>query len=157
MKFSVDKENSKIKVQREFAASRARVWAAWTESELLDQWWAPKPYKTKTKTMDFREGGHWLYAMIGPNGERHWCRADYKSIKTMESYSAKDSFCDENGKVTEEFPGALWTNVFKENGNSTIVDIEIVYKSKATLEKIIEMGFKEGFTAAMENLDEIFK
>ena len=43
MDFSVDKENKRISVKREFAAPLSRVWAAWTESELLDQWWAPKP------------------------------------------------------------------------------------------------------------------
>src|SRR5687768_8096768 len=95
--FTIDKENKKIKVEREFDAPVARVWAAWTEQELLDQWWAPKPWKARTKTMDFREGGYWLYAMVGPEGEEHWARADYKSISPLRSFSAADSFCDENG------------------------------------------------------------
>ena len=54
--FSVDKEKNTINVKREFAAELSMVWAAWTEPELLDLWWAPRPYYTKTKSMDFREG-----------------------------------------------------------------------------------------------------
>ncbi len=153
MNFSVDKENKKIKVEREFAAPLDKVWAAWTTSELLDQWWAPKPWKAKTKSMDFSEGGTWLYAMVGPDGTQHWARADYKDIKVSQSYSAYDAFCDENGTINTDFSRSLWNNTFKQQADSTIVTIEISYKELADLEQILEMGFKEGFTAGLENLD----
>ncbi|WP_312302176.1 hypothetical protein [Chryseobacterium sp.] len=42
--FSVNKENNTIVVKREFNANLELVWQAWTTAELLDQWWAPKPY-----------------------------------------------------------------------------------------------------------------
>lgn len=106
MDFIVDKENNKIKVKREFAAPVDKVWAAWTQSELLDQWWAPKPWKTETKSMDFREGGRWLYSMVGPGGERHWCLADYEKITPRQSFSALDAFCDEEGNINKDFPQA---------------------------------------------------
>jgi uncharacterized protein YndB with AHSA1/START domain len=156
MNFVVEKNNKKIRVEREFAAPLARVWAAWTEKEILDRWWAPKPWKAETKVMDFKVGGHWLYAMVGPDGTEHWCRADYKSIIPLKSYTGLDAFCDNNGNINQEFPRSEWTNEFKENGKSTIVYVEIKYQNLADLEKIIEMGMKEGFTAALENLDEIF-
>ena len=153
MNFSVDKENKKIRVEREFAAPLDKVWAAWITSELLDEWWAPKPWKAKTKSMDFSEGGTWLYAMVGPDGTQHWARADYKDIKDSQSYSAYDAFCDENGTINTDFSRSLWNNTFKQQSDSTIVTIEISYKELADLEQILEMGFKEGFTAGLENLD----
>lgn len=155
MNFSVDKENRKIKVEREFAAPVSKVWAAWTESHLLDQWWAPKPWKARTKTMDFREGGHWLYAMVGPDGSAHWSRADFKAIIPLKSYTGLDAFCDEAGHVDQTFPRSSWTNRFTGKDEGTLVSIEIDYEKPEDLEKIMEMGFKEGFTAAMENLDEL--
>lgn len=155
--FSVDKENKMIRVEREFAAPLAKVWAAWTQSEILDQWWAPKPWQTKTKSLDFREGGSWLYAMVGPDNTTQWCKADYKSIKTHISFSGIDAFCDENGNITMDFPRSLWTNQFKEYSRSTLVSIEIEYQKLDDLEKIIEMGFREGFTAALENLDKLLE
>lgn len=153
--FSVDKANNKIYVKREFAATRDKIWAAWTQSELLDQWWAPKPYHVETKSMDFREGGYWLYAMVSPENEKHWCRADYQSIDPLKNYSALDAFCDENGVPTPDFPRQSWDNSFSENGQTTMVDITISYDKLEDLEKILEMGFKEGFTMCMGNLDEM--
>lgn len=152
--FSVNKENKTISVKREFAATIDFVWAAWTQPELLDQWWAPKPYQTKTKSMEFREGGCWLYYMVSPENEKHWCRADYQKIEPLKSFSGLDAFCDEQGNINKEFPRSLWTNVFRETNQTTTVNITIAYEQLADLEKIIALGFKEGFTAALGNLDQ---
>jgi uncharacterized glyoxalase superfamily protein PhnB/uncharacterized protein YndB with AHSA1/START domain len=152
--FSVDKENKTIAVKREFAAGLDLVWAAWTKPEILDQWWAPKPYQAKTKFMDFREGGYWLYAMVSPEGEKLWCKAAYKKIDPLKSYSALDTFCEEDGSVKEAFPNSLWKNTFTEMENVTTVNILITYNNLADLEKIIQLGFKEGFTMALGNLDQ---
>lgn len=153
--FSVNKENKTITVKREFAAPLQKVWAAWTQSELLDQWWAPKPWKAETKTMDFRTGGHWLYVMVGPEGEKHWSRADYKSVDAPKSFSALDAFTDENGNISPDMPRSVWDNSFNSNGDTTMVNIVIKYDKLEDLEKYIEMGFKEGFTMGLENLDEL--
>lgn len=155
MDFSVDKENSKVIVKREFAASVDKVWAAWTESEILDQWWAPKPWKANTKTMDFKAGGHWLYVMAGPEGEEHWCRADFKTVKPLKGFTSQDAFCDAEGNPNTEFPRPHWDVQFEDAGASTIVNIQITFDKLADLEQYVEMGFKEGFTAALENLDEV--
>ena len=70
MNFTVDKANKKINVERAFAAPLKKAWAAWTQAELLDQWWAPKPWKAQTKSMDFKVGGRWIYSMTGPDGTK---------------------------------------------------------------------------------------
>ncbi|MFN4763194.1 SRPBCC domain-containing protein [Gillisia sp. Q332] len=155
MNFSIDRENKRINVKREFAAPLSKVWAAWTESRILDQWWAPKPWKATTKTMDFKEGGFWLYVMEGPSGTKHWSRADYKEIISLKSFSGWDAFCDENGTVDTALPISFWTVGFSEKSNSTLVSIETKFDLLSDLEKLLEMGFKEGFTAALENLDEL--
>jgi uncharacterized protein YndB with AHSA1/START domain len=156
MNFSVDRENQKIKVEREFAAPVLKVWAAWTESELLDQWWAPKPWRAETKTMDFKEGGYWLYAMVGPADEKHWARVDYKTIDRDRSFQAVDSFCDENGNPTDALSSMNWKNEFHATETGTKVIVEISFANEADLKKILEMGFEQGFTAALENLDALF-
>ncbi len=152
--FSADKANNTINVKREFSAGLALVWDAWTKPEILDQWWAPKPYRTQTKSMDFREGGSWLYAMISPENVSHWCRADYKKIEDKKFYSALDAFCDEQGNINNDFPRSLWSNAFNGDDETTTVSISIKYETLADLEKIVELGFKEGFTMALGNLDQ---
>jgi uncharacterized protein YndB with AHSA1/START domain len=156
LQFSIDKENKKIKVTKEFSAPLKEVWTAWTDPAILDQWWAPKPYQAKTKAMDFREGGSWLYAMTAPDGTAHWSKADYKSIHPMKSFSGLDAFCDENGNINTDLPRSLWNVTFIEKGSSTVVTIDVAYNSVADLEKNIEMGFKEGFTMTLESLEDMF-
>jgi uncharacterized protein YndB with AHSA1/START domain len=70
--------NNKLNVTREFDATVEQLWEAWTTSELLEQWWAPKPWKAKTKSMDFRNRGKWFYAMAGPDGTKQWCLVEFK-------------------------------------------------------------------------------
>lgn len=152
--FRVDKENNKIKVERSFNAPVDLVWAAWTEPDILDQWWAPKPWRAETKSMDFREGGRWLYCMVGPEGERHWALFEYKSIVPQKHYSGLDAFCDENGNISESHPRMRWNNVFSDKQDHTVVNIEISFDKLSDLETILQMGFKEGFTMGLENLDQ---
>ncbi|MBL7931846.1 MAG: SRPBCC domain-containing protein, partial [Bacteroidia bacterium] len=155
--FVVNKEKNSIHVTREFAAPSDTVWEAWTNPEILDKWWAPKPYYVKTKSMDFREGGTWLYAMIGPENDTHWCRADYKKITQKKNYSYLDAFCDENGKINTDMPRTSWNVGFKAEAETTVVNVDLQYNSLEDLEKVIQLGFKEGFGMAMDNLDQYIK
>lgn len=151
--FTINKETQTVHVKREFNADLPLVWDAWTKPELLDQWWAPKPYQNKTKLMDFREGGTWLYCMVSPQNEIHWCKNDYLKIEPHVSYTGLDAFCDENGIDNLEMPRTEWTNTFSEEKGITLVSIAAKYKTLADLEKVIEMGFKEGFTMGLNQLE----
>lgn len=155
MDFSINKGNKTITVKREFAAELPVVWDAYTKSEILDQWWAPKPWKAKTKTMDFREGGHWHYAMVGPKGEEHWAVANYQTIQNQKKFTVLDAFADAEGKVDKDLPQSKWEVNFTDKGQITLVEFHISFPDSAALEETIKMGFKEGFTMAMEGLDEL--
>jgi uncharacterized protein YndB with AHSA1/START domain len=155
--FKVDKENRTITVTRAYDAVLQRVWSAWTERDQLDQWWAPSPYHAKTKSMTFREGGYWLYAMVGPGDEIQWCRADFMLIETLKRFSWRDAFCDETGSLVQEFPRSVWTNIFSREGDRTLVTNLIQFETNAHLDKYIEIGFKEGYTEGLNNLEEFLK
>jgi PhnB protein len=73
-----------------------------------------------------------------------------------QSYSANDAFCDENGNINPDFPRTFWTNRFSEANERSTVHITLQYQQLADLEKIIELGFREGFSMAMDNLDHYF-
>jgi uncharacterized protein YndB with AHSA1/START domain len=153
--FTKDLANNKMHVTREFAAPLEKVWAAWTESDLLDKWWAPKPWKAITKTFSFTEGGTWLYAMIGPEGQKQWSRFDFKTITSMHSFSQTSKFCDEDGNVAKEYMGMQWTIEFFASEIGTMVEVELYVEDKAALEKLLAMGFEGGFTMGLGNLDEL--
>lgn len=152
--FSVDKLTKTIVVHREFAAQRPLVWAAFTQRELLDQWWAPQPWKAQTKSMDFREGGQWQYVMMGPEGDEQWSRFQYTSIRPPEHFTARSSFTNAEGQVSPDLPQSNWAVTFTDEGGHTRVEVRITYEELAHLEADLRMGFQEGFTQALANLDQ---
>ena len=155
--YTPDLTGNRILVEREFDAGIELVWRAWTDPELLTEWWAPKPFKAIIKHMDFREGGHCHYYMLGPDGSKFWCMADYITIKNQRSFTARDYFCDEEKNINAELPGMHWEVMFSPTVTGTKVNVIITYASKEDMEKIISMGFKEGFSMAHDNLDELLK
>ena len=87
--FTVDKATKTVVVTREFAADLPLVWDAFTKQEILDQWWAPKPWSSKTKYMDFKVGGRRFYAMVSPEGHEHWSIQEYTSISPKTNFKAE--------------------------------------------------------------------
>src|SRR3954471_14466983 len=142
LQITKDLPNKKITVTRYFDASPEQVWRAWTESDFLDQWWAPKPWRAETKTMDFREGGHWLYAMVGPDGSKHWSKVDFKSIEPNKNFEAVTYFSDENGNASNAFQTSYssWKNEFSASDGGTKVVVEITFPTDADMQQLIAMG-----------------
>ena len=151
--YTIQKETNTIVVDRTFDAPLALVWQAWTDSAILDQWWAPSPWKTVTKSMNFAKGGTWLYAMVGPDGQKHWNLAKYIDIVPQQHYTGQDCFCDEQGNRNMDLPSTHWHVEFRGAGEATTVTTKLTFEGVAALEQIVNMGFREGFAMAHENLD----
>ena len=150
--FTVDKTTKTVFVNKEFDANQSLVWDAFTKQEILDQWWAPKPWTSKTKFMDFKVGGRRFYAMVSPEGQEHWSIQDYTSINATTNFKFIDAFADKDQVINAEFPSAEWDLNFSEQTDTTTVRITIKHKTLAGLEQIIQMGFKEGFTMTLNEL-----
>jgi uncharacterized protein YndB with AHSA1/START domain len=153
--FTVDKENLLVTIERSFNAPLDDVWAAWTEAELLSQWWAPRPWKAVTKDMDFREGGRWLYAMTSPEGQQMWDLKTFLKIDPKKSFTYRSTFSDENGNIGPETQGSTWVNTFTERDGGTLVTNVIRNESLERLEAQLKMGFKEGYTMGLDQLEEV--
>lgn len=153
MEFTVNKETKTVLITAEFDAERDLVWDAYTKPELLDQWWAPKPWTSRTKVMDFREGGRRFYAMVSPEGLERWSVQRYTSITPKTNFKFFNAFSDENENL--ELPGSDWDLGFSEENGRTTVTVEIYNESLERLERMIAMGFKEGFTATLGHLTEL--
>jgi len=151
--FTVDKPTKTVVVNAEFAAGLDLVWDAYTKAELLDQWWAPKPFASRTKVMDFREGGRRFYAMVSPDGHERWSVQRYTSITPKTNFKLFNAFADKD--ENPELPGSDWDLNFSEQNGATKVRVSIYNESLERLERMVEMGFKEGTMMQIKNLEEL--
>lgn len=149
--FTVDKTTKTVTFSRDFNADRSLVWDAYTKQELLDQWWAPKPWTSRTKFMDFEVGGRRFYAMVSPEGHEHWSIQKYTSISPKTNFKLWNAFADKD--ENPELPGSEWDLTFSEQNGKTTVRVSIYNESLARLEKMLEMGFKEGTAMTLTNLE----
>jgi uncharacterized protein YndB with AHSA1/START domain len=153
--FTVDKATKTVFVNREFDADLSLVWDAFTKQEILDQWWAPKPYAAKTKFMNFEVGGRRFYAMVSPEGQERWAIQKYTSITPKTNFKYLNAFADKD--ENPELPGSDWDYTFREQNGKTKVSVTTYNESLERMEKQIEMGFKEGYTATLNYLEELLK
>lgn len=149
--FKVDKSTKTVLVTREFNAELSLVWDAFTKKEILDQWWAPKPFESKTKIMDFKVGGRRFYAMVSPEGLEMWQLQQYTSITPKTNFKFLSVFADKD--ENPHLPGSNWDLNFSEANGITKISISIYNESLERMEKMIEMGFKEGFTMTLNELN----
>ena len=153
MEFIINKETKTVSITKEFDAERDLVWDAYTTPELLDQWWAPKPWMSRTKVMDFEVGGRRFYAMVSPEGAERWAVQKYASITPKTNFKFFNTFADKD--ENPELPGSDWDLNFTEQDGTTTVSISIYNGSLERLEKMIEMGFQQGFTMTLNYLEEL--
>ncbi|ROI02260.1 MULTISPECIES: SRPBCC domain-containing protein [unclassified Chryseobacterium] len=153
--FNKDFDSNTAYVMKIYNADVSKVWDYFTLSELLDQWWGPKPWRCETIHQDFKEGGIWLYAMAGPDGEKHYSQSQYGEIMEHRSLDWMSAFCDEKGTINEDFPRSKWLIGFTGVEEGTKVTVNIHYQSAEVMKKMFDMGFEEGFTMGLNQLEEI--
>jgi uncharacterized protein YndB with AHSA1/START domain len=151
--FTLNKATKTALIIREFDAELSLVWDAFTKPEILDQWWAPKPFSSKTKVMNFEVGGRRFYAMVSPEGQKHWSLQKYTSISPKTNFKMINAFADENENPS--LPGSEWSLTFSEQNGTTKVSISIYNDSLERMEQMIAMGFKEGFTMTLNSLEDL--
>ena len=151
--FTLDKSKKTVFINREFDADLSLVWDAFTKQEILDQWWAPKPFASKTKVMNFKVGGRRFYAMVSPEGQERWSIQKYTSISPKTNFKFLNAFADKD--ENPELPGSEWDLSFSEENGKTKVSVSIYNESLERMEKMIEMGFKEALTMTLKSLEDL--
>ncbi|HTE00073.1 MAG TPA: SRPBCC domain-containing protein [Mucilaginibacter sp.] len=153
--FEKDLAAKKIHVEREFNAPIEKVWKAWTDPDMLEKWWGPKPWTVQTKSMDFTVGGTWLYAMVSPEGQKHWSNVKFTAIEDGSRFAADSLFSDEDGNAAPNAPVGHWDNKFVASGDKTKVVVDLSFDDEAAIKMMVEMGFEGGFTMGLNQLEEL--
>ena len=93
--------------------------------------------------------------MVSPEGDERWAIQKYTSITPKTNFKLFNAFADKD--ENPELPGSDWDLNFSEQNGTTKVSISIYNESLERLERMIEMGFKEGTMMQLKNLEELLK
>jgi uncharacterized protein YndB with AHSA1/START domain len=95
-------EQKTVRLERVFDAPVERVWAAWTDPELVAKWWGPKHFTSHDNKIDFKVGGKYVLCMHAPKefGDQDmYSGGEYKEIVPMKKIVMTDNFMDKDGNV----------------------------------------------------------
>ncbi len=153
--FTENLEANQVIGVRSFDAPIEKVWNAWSNKDLLCQWWAPAPYVCEIQKMEFKEGGFWMYTMTGPEGDVHRGRMDFLRIEEHKLLETEEYFCDENGEKSGDIPPMKHEIKFDYDGAKTTITSTVTYASPEALKQMAEMGAAEGWELACNQLESV--
>jgi uncharacterized protein YndB with AHSA1/START domain len=131
-------------------APRARLWRAWTEPELLQQWFAPRPWTTPVVRTDVRPGGSNYLVMRGPDGSEHESRGVYLEVVPDERLVITDAYTRAWEPSAKPFMTVVLT--FADEDGKTRYTARVRHWSEADRQAHEAMGFHEGWGKATDQL-----
>jgi uncharacterized protein YndB with AHSA1/START domain len=117
-------------LQREVPFAREVVWKAMTEPEHVDKWWGPDGFSNEGGTMDFRVGGVWDFAMVGPDGTRYPNHSAFKEI-TPPSRLVFDH--GDGGRIWFEM-----TVTLQETAIGTLITLRQLYSTRESRDEVVK-------------------
>jgi uncharacterized protein YndB with AHSA1/START domain len=127
-----------------------KLFRAWTEPELLKQWFAPLPYTTPVAELDVRPGGAILVVMRGPDGIDTPNRGVYLEVVKNERLVSTDAYT----RAWEPSPKPFMTLIltFERQGTKTKYTARVRHWTVADREEHEKMGFHEGWGICADQL-----
>lgn len=139
-----------LTLEKVFNAPVALVWAAWTESDHIIQWWAPKGMSINVVKHDFKVGGKWQYSMPMPNGSLFISEGQYLEIEPFKKIVTTADF----KPMTE---GVELHVAFKAVGDKTHFTFSVVHATEDYCKQQEKMGFYNGWGSTFDRLDALVK
>ena len=132
---------------------REKVFRAWTEPELLKQWFNPRPWTTPVAELDVRPGGANLIVMRDPDGNEYPNRGVYLEVVKNERLVFTDAYTE--GWAPSEKPFMTVILTFEDEGGDTRYTARVRHWTVADRETHENMGFHEGWGKATDQLEEV--
>lgn len=77
-------QGTSLRLSRIIPAPREAVFAAWTDPQLLTQWWGPGPVSCPQAEVDLRKGGRYRLANLEPDGSIVWISGHFEHVRPPE-------------------------------------------------------------------------
>src|SRR3954470_9554592 len=145
---SADRE---LVLTRLINAPREKVYRAWTDPELLKQWFAPKPYTTPIVEIDVRPGGSAYFVMRGPDGKDLPNRGVYLEVVPNEKLVSTDAYVKAWEPSDKPFMTLILT--FEDEAGKTRYTARVRHWTVADREAHEKMGFHGGWSLCTDQLE----
>jgi uncharacterized protein YndB with AHSA1/START domain len=147
-------DSTDLVVSRLLRAPRAKLWRAWSEPELLKEWWCPKPWTTEVREFDLRPGGAFYTFMRGPDGGTSDNPGAFLEIVPLARIVFTSML---TGGWRPNAPWLPFTAIITmaDEGSGTRYVATVMHPDPATRDKHHEMGFHEGWGTCITQLDDL--
>ena len=132
-------------------APRAKLFKAWTDADLLKQWFAPLPWTTPHAELDPRPGGASLVVMAGPDGTRFPNSGVYLDVVQDERIVFTDAYV--NAWTPSAKPMMTVILTFEEEAGKTRYTARVRHWTVADREAHEAMGFHQGWGQCADQLE----
>lgn len=146
-------ESNDLVISRLLRAPRATLWRAWSDAELLAEWWCPKPWTTEVRAFDMRPGGEFHTFMRGPDGGESDNPGSFLEVVREERITFTSCLLAGYRPATPWMPFTAVITMADEPGGTRYV-ARVMHPDEATRTKHEEMGFFEGWNVCITQLDE---
>lgn len=143
-------------LRRTIAAAPERIWEAWSTPELLQQWFAPKPWRISDVVIDPRPGGVFNFIMHGPDGERFPSHGIFLEVEPGRRWTTTDALTPDWKPAGQPFMVATVELTPGEDGRTEYV-ATARHWSAETMKQHEAMGFHEGWGQCADQLAELLQ
>jgi uncharacterized protein YndB with AHSA1/START domain len=138
-------------ITRLINAPREKVFKAWTDPELLKQWFAPLPYTTPVAELDVQPGGANLIVMRDPQGNDLPNRGVYLEVVENERLVFTNAYT--NAWKPSEKPFMTVILTFEDEDGKTKYTALVRHWTVADRETHEKMGFYQGWGQCTDQLE----
>ncbi|AOJ90200.1 polyketide cyclase [Burkholderia sp. MSMB0856] len=146
-------ETHDLVITRTLRAPRQALWRAWTDPELLKEWWCPKPWTTEVRAFDLRPGGAFHTFMRGPDGGTSDNPGCFLEI-VSEARIAFTSMLTGGWRPQVPWLGFTAVITMADDPAGCRYEARVMHPDAATRERHEALGFFEGWNICIRQLDE---
>ncbi len=132
---------------------REKLFAAWADPKLVEQWWCPKPWSTQINQYEFRPLGKFDMLMKGPEGEQAPCVGVFLEIVPNEKVVFTDAF--QSAWIPSGKAFIVATLTFTDEAGQTRYTATVRHWSEEDLKQHEQMGFHDGWSIVFDQITEI--
>ena len=146
--------DTELSLHRVLSAPRDAVWRAWADPDLLAEWFVPRPWRAEIAEYAFEPGGAFVTIMHGPDGERMEAGGCILAVDPEARLVWTNALAGGWRPVASDMAFTA-TITLTDAGQGTDYSCRLVHADAEGCARHAEMGFHEGWGAALAQLEEV--